>query len=204
MRIICSCFVFPSLRYLLFLNQVAAASKGADSYLGFLYAMEEVAVYGYITPLKVKIILALTLTDAIVRDLDVIAVRLSLYVALFSCLFLVEALTSGPMKRLTRYSKLSTLLITSRSPIPFSSFTHPSIHRTIMRRYCMLVARSGNLSGGASTMLRERWRRPPIEYMPPPPVLPLFLCQSCMCVIMGEGSLCCIEASIPCRVLPTL
>lgn len=56
-------------------DAVAVASKGADSYLGFLYAMEEAAVYGYVTPLKVKVILALTLSDAVVRDLDVIAVR---------------------------------------------------------------------------------------------------------------------------------
>ena len=37
--------------------------------------MEDVAVYGYVTPLRVKIILALALTDAVVRDVDVIAVR---------------------------------------------------------------------------------------------------------------------------------
>lgn len=38
--------------------------------------MEDVAVYGYVTPLRVKIILALALTDAVVRDVDVIAVRM--------------------------------------------------------------------------------------------------------------------------------
>jgi hypothetical protein len=32
-------------------------------------------VYGYVTPLKLKIVLALTLTDAIVRDADIISVR---------------------------------------------------------------------------------------------------------------------------------
>jgi hypothetical protein len=37
--------------------------------------MEDVAVYSYITPLKVKIILALALTDSTVKDLDIIAVR---------------------------------------------------------------------------------------------------------------------------------
>ena len=36
--------------------------------------MEDVAVYGYITPLKVKIIIALALTDSVVRDADVITV----------------------------------------------------------------------------------------------------------------------------------
>lgn len=33
--------------------------------------MEDVAVYGYITPLKVKIVLTLGLTDSVVRDADV-------------------------------------------------------------------------------------------------------------------------------------
>lgn len=42
-----------------------------DCYLGLLYAMEDVAVYGYITPLKVKIILALALSDSVVRDAEI-------------------------------------------------------------------------------------------------------------------------------------
>lgn len=56
--------------------------------------MEEVAVYGYITPLKVKIILALTLSDAIVRDLDVIAVCSHLRITWFPCSPLSVALNS--------------------------------------------------------------------------------------------------------------
>jgi hypothetical protein len=36
--------------------------------------MEDVAVYGYITPLKVKIVLTLALTDSFVKDLDIITV----------------------------------------------------------------------------------------------------------------------------------
>lgn len=59
-------------------RQAATLPKGADSYLGFLYAMEDVVVYGYLTPLRVKIILALALTDAVVRDKDVIEVRPSI------------------------------------------------------------------------------------------------------------------------------
>ena len=52
-----------------------------ESYLGFLYALEEVAVYGYVTPLKLKIVIALALTDAVVRDADIISVRRpSLYI----------------------------------------------------------------------------------------------------------------------------
>ena len=53
----------------------AVASKSTDCYLNLLYTMEDVAVYGYITPLKVKIIIVLALTDSVVRDADILTVR---------------------------------------------------------------------------------------------------------------------------------
>lgn len=58
---------------------VAAAppKTPTESYLGFLYALEDVAVYGYVTPLKLKIVLALALTDAVVHDANIISVRSS-------------------------------------------------------------------------------------------------------------------------------
>ena len=56
------------------LVQAATASKSTDCYLGLLY-VEDVAVYGYMTPLKVKIIIALELSDSLVRDADVVTVR---------------------------------------------------------------------------------------------------------------------------------
>ncbi|KAI0034156.1 Sedlin [Vararia minispora EC-137] len=64
-------------------ERMAALSKGADGYLGFLYAMEDVAVYGYLTPLKLKIILALTLTDAVIRDADVTMIFKALHIAYY-------------------------------------------------------------------------------------------------------------------------
>lgn len=54
---------------------VNSSSKTTDCYLGLLYAMEGVAVYGYITPLKVKIVLALALSDSVVKDLEVTMVN---------------------------------------------------------------------------------------------------------------------------------
>jgi hypothetical protein len=36
--------------------------------------MDDIAAYGYITPLKMKIVLALPLTDSVVRDAEVIMV----------------------------------------------------------------------------------------------------------------------------------
>lgn len=56
------------------LHLVAVAGKEAECYLGLLFTMEDVAVYGYVTPLKVKIIIALPLSDTIVKDADIIMV----------------------------------------------------------------------------------------------------------------------------------
>lgn len=50
---------------------VAAAGKACECYLGLLFSLEDVAVYGYITPLKVKIVIALPLSDSVVRDAEV-------------------------------------------------------------------------------------------------------------------------------------
>lgn len=37
--------------------------------------MEDTAVYGYMTPTRLKIVVALELADAVVRDADIISVR---------------------------------------------------------------------------------------------------------------------------------
>ena len=62
--------------YLVSLVNAANANKSVECYLGLLF-VEDVAVYGFMTPLKVKIIIALELSDAVVRDADVITVRSS-------------------------------------------------------------------------------------------------------------------------------
>ncbi|ETW83531.1 hypothetical protein HETIRDRAFT_17090, partial [Heterobasidion irregulare TC 32-1] len=64
-------------------ERIAAAPKSVECYLGFLYSMEDVAVYAYITPPKVKIILALALTDAVVRDADIITIFKALHLAYY-------------------------------------------------------------------------------------------------------------------------
>lgn len=58
-------------RAFLSLPAVNAAAKLAECYLGLLYVMEDVAVYGYITPLKMKIVIALALSDSVIRDAEV-------------------------------------------------------------------------------------------------------------------------------------
>lgn len=56
----------------------ASGKQAGECYLGLLYSMEDVVVYGYVTPLKVKIVLAFALSDAIVRDIEVTMVRIVL------------------------------------------------------------------------------------------------------------------------------
>ncbi len=50
---------------------VLPTNKSTECYLGLLHVMDDVAVYGYITPLRVKIVVMLALTDSIVRDADI-------------------------------------------------------------------------------------------------------------------------------------
>jgi len=65
-------------------ERVTAGGKACECYLGLLFAMEDVAVYGYITPLKVKIVIALPLTDSVVRDAEITTIFKSLHMAYYS------------------------------------------------------------------------------------------------------------------------
>jgi len=67
-------------------ERVNSGEKSVECYLGLLYAMEDVAVYGYITPLKVKIVLALALSDSVVRDSEVIMIFKAFHMAYYSSL----------------------------------------------------------------------------------------------------------------------
>ncbi|CAE7055789.1 unnamed protein product [Rhizoctonia solani] len=83
-------------------DERVAAIKSGDCYLGLLHTMEDLAVYGalsdrgsasnrldspsattlgYITPTRVKIILALALADYVVRDADVVNIFRTLHTA---------------------------------------------------------------------------------------------------------------------------
>ncbi|KAG0340134.1 hypothetical protein BG004_006542 [Podila humilis] len=44
--------------------------KSQDMYLGVLFSMEDLSVYGYMTNTKVKFITVLTVPDVIIKDLD--------------------------------------------------------------------------------------------------------------------------------------
>ncbi|KAF8076353.1 Sedlin, N-terminal conserved region-domain-containing protein [Lyophyllum atratum] len=67
-------------------ERVNAGGKATECYLGLLYAMEDVAVYGYITPLKVKIVLALALSDSVVRDVEITMIFKALHMAYYSAI----------------------------------------------------------------------------------------------------------------------
>jgi hypothetical protein len=69
-------------------ERVAPAAKATECYLGLLYSMEDVAVYGYMTPLRVKIVLAFALSDSVVKDAEVNLVRYHLLNFFLSIYFL--------------------------------------------------------------------------------------------------------------------
>jgi hypothetical protein len=52
-------------------SAAGGSAKLSDCYLGLLYSMDDVAVFGYLTASKVKIVLAFALSDAMIRDADV-------------------------------------------------------------------------------------------------------------------------------------
>ncbi|KAF8913867.1 Sedlin, N-terminal conserved region-domain-containing protein [Gymnopilus junonius] len=65
-------------------ERVAGAGKAGDCYLGLLFSLEDAAVYGYITPLKVKVVLVLPMSDSVVRDAEIITIFKALHMAYYS------------------------------------------------------------------------------------------------------------------------
>ena len=71
-------------------------------------------MYGYITPLKVKIVLALALTDSVVKDLDMLTVRnFTSYhpvnISLFSARYSKQCILLISTRYLTRSSNSRTV-----------------------------------------------------------------------------------------------
>ena len=56
------------------IEERAANLRNLEQYLGLLYTLEDLAVYGFQTSTRVKILLMLTLSDGLVRDIDVLTV----------------------------------------------------------------------------------------------------------------------------------
>ncbi|KAL1411274.1 hypothetical protein Q8F55_002225 [Vanrija albida] len=49
-------------------------NRPADSYLGLLFCMEDMAFYGFQTPTKLRLVLSVALVDAAIKDADVVAI----------------------------------------------------------------------------------------------------------------------------------
>jgi len=52
-------------------ERVQSAPKSPDMYLGLLYSMEDLRVYGYITNTKIKIVMVLNAYDTTLKDNDI-------------------------------------------------------------------------------------------------------------------------------------
>eukprot|EP00842_Homolaphlyctis_polyrhiza_P000421 jgi/Hompol1/137/HPOL_003276-RA len=52
-------------------ERVAAGVKNYEPYLGLLYAMEDLAVFGYLTNTRVKFILMVAATDTAIKDQEI-------------------------------------------------------------------------------------------------------------------------------------
>ncbi|KAI9638602.1 Sedlin, N-terminal conserved region-domain-containing protein [Dioszegia hungarica] len=49
-------------------------TKPADSYLGLLFCMEDMAFYGFQTASKIRMVLSVALVDAMIKDADIVAI----------------------------------------------------------------------------------------------------------------------------------
>ncbi|KAG6814200.1 hypothetical protein H0H92_000877 [Tricholoma furcatifolium] len=67
-------------------ERVSAGGKATECYLGLLYTIEDVAVYGYVTPLKVKIVVAVALSDSVVKDVEISMIFKALHMAYYSAI----------------------------------------------------------------------------------------------------------------------
>jgi len=75
-------------------ERVAASGKSTECYLGLLF-VDDVAVYGYITPLKLKIVIALALSDSVVRDMEINLIFKALHMAYYAAVSNPFALTDA-------------------------------------------------------------------------------------------------------------
>ncbi|CAO1613559.1 unnamed protein product [Parajaminaea phylloscopi] len=60
------------------------SSRSSEQYLGLLMTTEDVGVYGFQTSTRVKFLLMVTMSDAIVRDLDVITIFRAMHTSYLS------------------------------------------------------------------------------------------------------------------------
>ncbi|KAI9345333.1 Sedlin, N-terminal conserved region-domain-containing protein [Obelidium mucronatum] len=51
-------------------ERVAPGSKNMDLYLGLLYCLEDLAVYGFMTNTKIKFVIVISMTDSSIKDIE--------------------------------------------------------------------------------------------------------------------------------------
>ncbi|PWN27687.1 hypothetical protein BDZ90DRAFT_279466 [Jaminaea rosea] len=61
-----------------------AGNRASEQYLGLLLTLEDVAVYGFQTSTRVKFLVMITISDAIVRDLDLITIFRAMHTSYLS------------------------------------------------------------------------------------------------------------------------
>ncbi|WVQ98629.1 hypothetical protein IAU59_005759 [Kwoniella sp. CBS 9459] len=52
----------------------SSPTKPAESYLGLLFCMEDMAFYGFQTTTKLRMVLSIALVDAMIKDADIVAI----------------------------------------------------------------------------------------------------------------------------------
>ncbi|PVG04369.1 Sedlin [Serendipita vermifera] len=77
-----------------FEERLNANPKATECFVGMLFILEDVCVYGYITPTRVKMVVALDQTDHFIKDEDVILIFKALHGA-------YHAATSNPFLQLS-------------------------------------------------------------------------------------------------------
>ncbi|OWZ63599.1 hypothetical protein AYX15_04472 [Cryptococcus neoformans] len=56
------------------LVMTSTPTRPADSYLGLLYSLEDMAFYGFQTTTKLRIVLSVSMVDAMIKDADIVAI----------------------------------------------------------------------------------------------------------------------------------
>lgn len=62
-------------------RSTSSGSKAVEQYLGLLYTLEDLAIYGFQTSTRLRLLLMLTLTDHVVRDIDILTLFRALHSA---------------------------------------------------------------------------------------------------------------------------
>ncbi|WRT67012.1 uncharacterized protein IL334_003978 [Kwoniella shivajii] len=96
--------------------------KPAESYLGLLFCMEDMAFYGFQTTTKIRMVLSIALVDAMVKDADIVAIFRAIHNLLLT-------ITSNPFLSLSSSSSFKAKPASSSSST--STEKHDRNHQII-------------------------------------------------------------------------